>query len=79
MDQNLEPNYRPRNYCTCPKVAKPSDIQVIQDVLARHLEQMDNPSTHDSQDRPLNQVGGNHIIQIGVVMKTAKTIRPGLP
>ena len=27
MDQNLEPNYRLRDYCTCPKVAKLSDIQ----------------------------------------------------
>ena len=39
MDQNLEPNYRPRHYCTCPKVAKLTNIQVIQDVQARHLEQ----------------------------------------
>ena len=31
VDKNLEPNYRPRHYCTCPKVAKLSDIQVIQD------------------------------------------------
>ena len=52
MDQNLEPNYRPRHYCPCPKVAKLSDIQVVQDVQARHLEQMDNTSMHDSQDRP---------------------------
>ena len=52
MDQNLEPNYRPRHYCTCPNVAKLSDIQVIQDMQARHLEQTDNHSTHDSQDRP---------------------------
>ena len=37
VDQTLEPNYRPRHYCTCPKVAKHSDIQVIQDVQARHL------------------------------------------
>ena len=51
MDQNLEPNYRPRHYCTCPKVARLSDIQVIQDMQARHLEQMDNASIHDSQDR----------------------------
>ena len=79
MDQNLEPNYRPRHYCTCPKVAKLSNIQVIQDVQARHLEQTDNPSTHDSQDRPLNKVGGHLTIQIGVMMKMAKTIRPGLP
>ena len=28
VDQNLQPNYRPRHYCTCPKVAKHSDIQV---------------------------------------------------
>ena len=55
MDQNLEPNYRPRHYCTCPKVARLSDIQVIQDVQARHLEQMDNASIHDSQDRPPKQ------------------------
>ena len=52
MHQNLEPNYRPRHYCTCPKVARLSDIQVIQDVQARHLEQMDNASIHDSQGRP---------------------------
>ena len=31
---------------------KLTDIQVIQDVQARHVEQMDNPSTQDSQDRP---------------------------
>ena len=52
MEQNLEPNYRPRHYCTCPKVARLSDIQVIQDMQARHLEQIDNASIHDSQDRP---------------------------
>ena len=52
MDQNVEPNLRPRHYCTCPKVARLSDIQVIQDAQARHLEQMDNTSIHDSQDRP---------------------------
>ena len=51
VDQNLEPNYRPRYYCTCPKVASLSDIQVIQDVQARHLEQTDNASIHDSQDK----------------------------
>ena len=54
MDQNLEPNYRPRHYCTCPKVARLSDIQVIQHMQARHLEQMDNASIHDSQDIPPN-------------------------
>ena len=48
MDQNLEPNYRPRHYCTCPNVARLSDIQVIQDMQARHLEQADNASIHDS-------------------------------
>ena len=52
MDWNLEPNYRPRHYCTCPKVVKLSDIHVIQDAQARHKEQMDNPSTDDCQDRP---------------------------
>ena len=52
VDQNLVPNYRPRHYCTCPKVVKHSDIQVIQDVQARYLEQTDNASIHDSQDRP---------------------------
>ena len=52
MDWNLESNYRPRHYCTCPKVAKLSDIQVIQHVQVRHVEQTNNPSTHDSQDRP---------------------------
>ena len=52
MSQNLEPNYRPRHYCTCPKVAKLSDIQVVQDTQARCLEQADNTSVLDSQDRP---------------------------
>ena len=52
MDQNVEPNCRPRHYCTCPKVAKLSDFKVIQDTQARHLEQTDNVSTHHSKDRP---------------------------
>ena len=52
VDQNVEPNFRSRHNCTCPKVARLSDIQVIQDVQARHLEQIDNASIHDSQDRP---------------------------
>ena len=50
MDQKLEPNYRPRHYCTCPKVSKLSHIQVIQELQARHLEQTDNTSLHGSQD-----------------------------
>ena len=33
-------------------MAKLSDIQVILDVQARHLEQTDNLSIHGSQDRP---------------------------
>ena len=52
MNQNLQPKYRPKHYCHCPKVAKHSNIQVIQEVQTRHLEQTDNPSTHDCQDRP---------------------------
>ena len=52
IDQNLELNYRPRHYCTYPKVARLSDIQVIQNMQARHLEQTDNASIYDSQDRP---------------------------
>ena len=55
MDKNLEPNYRPRHYCTCPKLAKLSDIQVIQDAQARHEGQMDNAPINDTQDRPPTQ------------------------
>ena len=36
VDKNLEPIYRPRHYCTCPKVVKLSDMQVIQDAQAKH-------------------------------------------
>ena len=52
MNQNLEPNYRPRHYCTCPKVARLSDIQVIQGVQARPREQMDSASIHESRQTP---------------------------
>ena len=50
--QNLEPNYRPRHYCICPKVAKLSDIQVIQDVQARHLEKQTPPPYMTVKTRP---------------------------
>ena len=43
VDKHLEPNYRPRHHCTCPKVAKLSDIQVIQEAQVKHMEQMGNP------------------------------------
>ena len=52
MDKNLEPNYRPRHQCTCPKVAKLSDIQVIQNAQAKHMLQTDNAPINDTQDRP---------------------------
>ena len=77
MGQNLEPNYRHRHYCTCPKVARLSDIQVIQDEQARHLEQMDNASILDSQADPLNQVGGHLIIQTGVIQIMIRTVNHG--
>ena len=52
VDKNLEPSYRPRHYCTCPKVAKLSDIQVIHDAQEKHMGQMDSTPIRNAQDRP---------------------------
>ena len=79
MGWNLEPKYRPRHYCTCPKVTKLLDIQVIQDAQARHEEQTWTTPPHMTvKTDPLNQIGGHLTTQIGVMMKMAKIIRPGL-
>ena len=31
LDQDLEPNFRPKQPCKCPKIARPSDSQFVQD------------------------------------------------
>ena len=44
LDQNLEPNFRPKQSCTCPKVSRLSDNQLIQDTKLKKTRQMDNAS-----------------------------------
>ena len=61
-----------------PKSGKLSDIQVIHDAQAKHKGQTDNAPIKDAQDRPLNQVGGHLIIQIGMAQTMIKTIKQGL-
>ena len=48
-DRNLEANFRPKTTCKCPKIARMSDSELIQDVKLRKIRQMD--STTETQVR----------------------------
>ena len=54
LDQDLEPNFRPKHPCACPKVARLSDSQLIQDGklrMAREAEKDDIPvRNRETQD-----------------------------
>ena len=41
LDQELQPNFRPKHSCTCPKVARMSDNQFIQNAKLKMAKQMD--------------------------------------
>ena len=42
LDRNSEANFRPKTTCKCPKIAKMSDGELIQDVKLRRIRQMDS-------------------------------------
>ena len=50
LDRNLEANFRPKTNCKCPKIAKMSDSELIQDFRLRRLRQRD--SRTETQVRP---------------------------
>ena len=50
LDRNLEANCRPKTAYKCPKIAKVSDGELIQDVKLRRIRQMD--SMTETQVRP---------------------------
>ena len=50
MDQDLEENFRPKTSCKCPKVARMSDSELIQDAKLRKARKMDNVT--ETQERP---------------------------
>ena len=50
LDRNLEANFRPKTACKCPKIAKISDGELIQDIKLRRIRQMD--STTETRVRP---------------------------
>ena len=50
MDQKLEANFRPKTSCKCPKVARLSDSELIQDMKLRKARKADNMT--ETQDQP---------------------------
>ena len=50
LDRNLEANFRLKTTCKCPKIAKMSDSELIQDIKLRRIRQMDNMT--ETQVRP---------------------------
>ena len=50
LDRNVEANFRPKTTYKCPKIARMSDSELIQDVKLRKIRQMDN--TTETQVRP---------------------------
>ena len=70
MDQNLEANFRPKTTCKCPKVARMSDSELIQDVKAWKARQMDNMT--DTQERPQNLIEGILFLQIEAIPDDGK-------
>ena len=50
VDRNLEANFRLKTACKCPKIARMSGSDLIQDIKLRDIKQMD--STLETQVRP---------------------------
>ena len=50
LDRNLEANFRPKSSCKCPKIARMSDGELIQDIKLQKISQMD--SMTETQVRP---------------------------
>ena len=50
VDRNLEANFRPKTACKCPKIARMSDSELIQDSKLRKNRQTD--SMTEIQVRP---------------------------
>ena len=42
LDRKLEANFRPKTTCKCPKIARMSDGELIQDIKLRRLRERDN-------------------------------------
>ena len=42
LDRNLEANFRPKTACKCPRIARMSDCELIQDIQLRRLRERDN-------------------------------------
>ena len=45
LDQELQPNFRSKCPCTCPKVAKMSENQFVQDTKLKIAKEMDRDNT----------------------------------
>ena len=55
LDQDLQPNFRPKHPCTCPKVTRISDNEFIQDAKLKMAKEMDKdniPVIDPKQPRP---------------------------
>ena len=46
LDQELEPNFRPKYPCACPKVARLSDSQLIHDTKLRMAGEAEKDDIH---------------------------------
>ena len=74
LDRNLEANFRPKICCKCPKIAKMSDGELIQDIKLRRIRQMAAQLKHRLD--PQNPVEGPQFLQTGVMMMEKTTTRP---
>ena len=45
LDQELQPNFKPKHPCTCPKVAKMSESQFIQEAKLKIAKEMNKDNT----------------------------------
>ena len=45
LDQELQPNFRPKCPCTCPKVAKMPESQFVQEAKLKIAEEMNRDNT----------------------------------
>ena len=50
LDMNLEAKFRSKTACKCPKIARMSDSELIQDIQLRRIRKMD--SMTETQFRP---------------------------
>ena len=83
LDQELQPNFRPKHPCTCPKVARMSDNQFTQNTKLKMAKEMDRDNipvtertmgTQDpKQSRPQSQIG--KYPQTRVTLKMEKMTR----